>query len=215
MRTEPTQPDGQRSELFALADSYVSSHLALSPMMATRLGAGEDDRLDDFSPDHFAAWEDLVRSTLAALGRLQPADEVDRVGRSLMVERLTRRLATLETGEVSRTFSVLWSPVSDIRRIFEMQPASNPAEAEAARRRLSLVPSALESWRKTLQHDGSAGRLASRRQAAGVATQLETYAKGSFAELAARFAERSGTAHGHQLLSAGRTADAACAALAS
>lgn len=206
---------GRESEVFSLADRYVEQRLAMSPMLATRLGVpGHDDALDDFSPDRFAIWGELATATLAALGTLPEGDELDRIGRNLMAERLSRRLATFEGGEASRTFSVLWSPASDVRRVFEMQPAEKPSDAEVARRRLLAVPAALESWRRSLEADLAARRLNSSRQAAGVLAQLETFAAGSFAEVAGRIARKSGADEPSLLLEAGRQADAACAALA-
>ena len=205
----------RQSELFSLAEDYVERHIELSPMMATRLGVpGHDDALDDFSPEHYAAWEELVRRTLSALERISPGDEVDRIGKSIMTERLERRLATLETKEAQRTFSVLWSPVSDVRRIFEMQPASTREEAEAARRRLLAVPGALESWRQSLESDAAGGQLNSSRQTSGVLAQLDTFAAGSFTAIASRLAGRAGVEDEQALVEAGRVADGACGELA-
>lgn len=205
-----------RSELFALAHAHVGKQAALSPITATRNGIeGYDDRLDDFSIPATKEEEELVRSSLAALAGIEPTDDVDRVGKALMEERLTRRLGLMESGESRRTFSVLWSPASDVRRVFDLQPASTPEHAEAIRSRLSAVAAALQSWRSALEEDSAAGLVPARRQALGVADQLDTYAAGGFADVARRLADSCGVdPDSAGLLAPAAEAEAACGRLA-
>lgn len=185
--------DASRSAFFAFADQYVEKSSELSPIAATRRGIDRyDDRLDDFSRDRFAAEIELLSASLAELTGIEPADEADRIGIAMMRERLGARLALAETGEVRRMFSVLWSPASDVRRVFELQHAETPEHAERIRARLAAVPDAFASWRSTLEADSTEGLVASRRQALGVAAQLETYSRGGFRALAHRLASSCG-----------------------
>jgi uncharacterized protein (DUF885 family) len=178
-----------RSELFALADDYVEKSAALSPTMATRHGIElYDDRLDDYSlaaTDEQAA---LMRTTLKSLDEVEPIDDIDRVGKAFMVERLTRMLELVEAGETRRTFSILWSPASEIRGVFDIQPAKTPEHAGRIRCRIAAVRGALDGWRGTLDEDSSNGLVPARRQTLGVAGQLDIYAAGAFDKIAERVA---------------------------
>lgn len=200
-----------RSEFFAFADAYVTKSVALSPIAATRHGIeGYDDQLGDFSRESAGEEEDLLRSGLAELARIEPRDEIDRVGQALMRERLTSRLALVEAGEDRRTFSILWSPSSSIRGVFEVQPAETEQDAAAIRARLLAVGPALASWRRRLEEDSKEGLVPARRQSLGVADQLATYAKGAFSAVALRSARSCRVdPEGSGLLAAGAEADRA------
>jgi uncharacterized protein (DUF885 family) len=178
-----------RSELFAFADDYIERSAALNPMAATSYGIDRyDDRLTDFSLAHAGETVDFLRSSLSSLDALRPTDEIDRIGKQVMVERLTASLGLEESGESRRTFSVLASPASGIRQVFELQPAQSPEHAERIRARLAAVRAALESWRGALDEDSGRGLVAARRQALGVADQLDTYRSGAFRGVAGRAA---------------------------
>ena len=80
-----------RSELFAFADAFIERSAALDPIAATDYGIDRyDDELTDFSLAHAAETTDLLRSSLAALGAIVPADDIDRIGKEVMAERLDR-----------------------------------------------------------------------------------------------------------------------------
>jgi uncharacterized protein (DUF885 family) len=205
-----------RSELFAFADAFIERSAALDPIAATDYGIDRyDDQLTDFSLEHESERSDFLRSSLASLTTLTPGDDIDRIGKEVMVERLTATLGLAESGEHRRTFSVLSSPASQIRQVFAIQPAASPEHAEKIRSRLASVRAALESWRGALDEDSERGLAPARRQPLGVADQLDTYAQGSFRGEAQRVAascqvdvESSG------LLAAADDADQACGELA-
>ncbi len=174
-----------RSELFAFADAFIERSAALDPMAATDYGIDRyDHELTDFSLAHAAETTDHLRATLAALDAIAPDDDVDRIGKQVMTERLQATLGLEESGERRRTFSVLWSPASQIRQVFAIQPAETPEHAEKIRARLSAVGRALESWRGALDEDSRRGLVAARRQALGVAAQLDVYGRGAFGGVA-------------------------------
>jgi len=178
-----------RSELFAFADAFIERSAALDPIAATDYGIDRyDDVLTDFSLAHSSERTDLLRSTLASLGSLVPADDIDRIGKDVMVERLTASLGLEESGERRRTFSVLSSPASQIRQVFAIQRADSPEDGEKIRSRLEAVRTALDSWRSALDEDSRGGLAPARRQPLGVADQLDTYAQGSFRAVAQRVA---------------------------
>ena len=112
-----------RSPIFALSDSYVEKSARLSPMSSTYLGMTDlNDQLDDFSIEGRAVKADLTRATLAQLATLEPIDEIDRVTKSVMQERLTSGLELHDSFETHILFNVLTSPPANIRQVFEMMP---------------------------------------------------------------------------------------------
>jgi len=205
-----------RSELFAFADAFVERSAALDPIAATDYGIDRyDDLLTDFSLAHAGETTDFLRSSLTALTAIVPTDEIDRIGKEMMVERLTATVGLEESGEARRTFSVLSSPASGIRQVFDLQPAENPEHARRICSRLAAVRGALESWRGTLDEDSGRGLVAARRQALGVAGQLDTYGRGAFGAVARRAAQSCRVeVDGSGLEAAASDADRACGELA-
>src|SRR5271163_947931 len=110
-----------RSELFAFADAFIERSAALDPLTATDYGIDSyDDVLTDFSLAARQERTDFLRSSLTALVGISPTDDIDRIGKDVMTERLTTSLGLDESGESRRTFSVLSSPASRIRQAFDL-----------------------------------------------------------------------------------------------
>ena len=110
-----------RSPIFELSSTYIDDMAKLSPMGCTYLGIkGHDHELDDFSVDGRKPSADLVAKTLKKLEDLQPLDEIDRIAKAVMQERLTSSKELYETYEEHTMWNVLLSPVHSVRQIFEM-----------------------------------------------------------------------------------------------
>ena len=180
------------SAIFDFADRLVDQLAARDPLFATEVGMAEyADQLPDFSLAHQQEDERLLGEHLATVAQLDAVDDVDRVARDVIVERLSSERALLASGEWRRTFSVLNSPVSAIRQTFELMAAETPSDVEVIVARLHAVAPSLESWRGSLR-DATADGLPPRRQVRGVAEQTATYANGAYAAYAARVAASAG-----------------------
>ena len=177
-----------RSPIFALSDSYVEKSARLSPMASTYLGITDlNDQLDDFSIAGRAVEADLSRATLAELDKLEPIDEIDRVAKSVMQERLTSSLQLHDSFESHISFNVLTSPPADIRQIFEMMPKESAADFDNIAKRLLAVDKAHLSWVSTIDTLAKKGKTVAQRQIDGIAKQLESYADGGYAAMAKSF----------------------------
>jgi uncharacterized protein (DUF885 family) len=177
-----------RSPIFALSDSYVEKSARLSPMASTYLGITDlNDQLDDFSIAGRAVEADLTRATLAELNALEPIDEIDRVAKSVMQERLTSSLQLHDSFESHISFNVLTSPPADIRQVFEMMPKESAADFENIAKRLLAVDKAHLSWISTIDTLAKKGKTVAQRQIDGIAKQLESYADGGYAAMAKSF----------------------------
>ena len=177
-----------RSPIFALSDSYVEKSARLSPMTSTYLGIADlNDQLDDFSIAGRAVEADLSRATLAELDKLEPIDEIDRVAKSVMQERLTSSLQLHDSFESHISFNVLTSPPADIRQVFEMMPKESAADFDNIAKRLLAVDKAHLSWVSTIDTLAKKGMTVAQRQIDGIAKQLESYADGGYAAMAKNF----------------------------
>lgn len=177
-----------RSPIFALSDSYVEKSARLSPMSSTYLGITDlNDQLDDFSIAGRAVEADLTRRTLAELAALTPIDEIDRVAKSVMHERLTSSLQLHDSFESHISFNVLTSPPADIRQVFEMMPTESAEDFDNIAKRLLAVEKAHLSWISTIDTLAKKGKTVAQRQIDGIAKQLEGYADGGYAGMATTF----------------------------
>jgi uncharacterized protein (DUF885 family) len=177
-----------RSPIFALSDSYVEKSARLSPMSSTYLGLTDlNDQLDDFSIAGRAVEADLTRQTLAELAALTPTDEIDRVAKSVMHERLTSSLELHDSFEAHISFNVLTSPPADIRQVFEMMPCESAEDFDNIAKRLLAVEKAHLSWISTIDTLAKKGKTVAQRQIDGIAKQLEGYADGGYAGMATTF----------------------------
>jgi uncharacterized protein (DUF885 family) len=177
-----------RSPIFTLSDSYVEKSARLSPMASTYLGITDlNDQLDDFSIAGRAVEADLSRATLAELDKLEPIDEIDRVAKSVMQERLTSSLQLHDSFESHISFNVLTSPPADIRQVFEMMPKESAADFDNIAKRLLAVDKAHLSWVSTIDTLAKKGKTVAQRQIDGIAKQLESYADGGYAAMAKSF----------------------------
>jgi uncharacterized protein (DUF885 family) len=203
-----------RSAIFAFANDVVEQDAAFDPLFATEAGiAGFDDQLPDYSPGRNTKEITLVRDHLDELSSLAAMDDIDRIALAVLEERLTSRLGLLESGESARTFSVIWSPLSSIRQVFELMANESKEELDIIAKRLRAVRPALASWRVTLEALASSGQLPSRRHIVGIAEQAATYADGAFVDFVARVAPTSGS--DSELRVAALDADDACGELSS
>jgi uncharacterized protein (DUF885 family) len=201
---------GHRSEIFQLANEIVERDAASDPIFATSSGIqGYDHLLPDFSPERTVREIENVSEALRQLSALSPKDDIDRVGAEVMLERLESRLGLLTSGESARIFSVLSSPLCEIRQVFELMSTS---DTDIIAARLSQVRPALDSWRLSLEELRSKGQLPPRRQILGVVEQARTYAAGTYRTFVSRLS--SDAAEESALVSAAHDADLACGELA-
>ena len=202
-----------RSAVFAFADGYIDQRAAIDPIRATTSGVpGYDHLLPSFSQDRWDEEATFTTGVLAELDVIDASDDVDRIAVDVMRERLGSSLEVVTSGEAARRFSVLWSPISEIRQVFELMAVDTEEGADVVAERLGAVPDAIRSWREGLEVLAARGELPSLRHVIGVADQAETYARGAFAGVAsgAEGLARNGSA----LSAAGAAADDACASLA-
>jgi uncharacterized protein (DUF885 family) len=160
----------------ALCDAYVEDFCALDPLTATSIGvAGHEHEMTDFSPAGFDAREALNRAVVAAVEAATPVDDREAAARDAFLER-TRLEIELEDAGVNRSrMSVLWSPLHEIRGVFDLMPTEGAEAVAAIASRLAAVPAALEGLRVTLSDEARKGHVVAARQYAEVAEQVRRW----------------------------------------
>jgi len=186
--TTDTQGPEQRptTDVDRIANSYLDALVELSPITATQLGiAGRDEDLDDFSPAGYAAISGLRRRTIEALTKATPADDIDRVTLSAMLERLGLAEETHAAGLDQMSLNVLASPLQSIRDIFDLMPTQTDGHWATFAARMSKIPAALDSYVESLRAAATSGLVSPKRQVEACAAQCAQLAAadGYFANL--------------------------------
>ena len=177
-----------RSPIFEISDVYIDQEAALSPMGCTYLGNGlNQDKLDDFSIAAAEVRANLTRETLKKLAALEPIDEIDRIAKAVMTERLESGLALHDSQESFVLWNVLTSPPSDVRSIFELMPKNNAQDFDNIAKRLAAVDGAYKSWCETILTVAQSGKTTAQRQVNGVIAQLDSYANGGYSAMCKNF----------------------------
>jgi uncharacterized protein (DUF885 family) len=179
-----------------LADTYAASLAALNPLLATRLGLREHGgRLPDLSPAGQDAKDDLARSVLAQLAGAAngsgggPAAGEERRCARLLRERLEAGLAASEAGDHLRDVRNIFGPVSQVRNVFLLMPASTEEDWAVIAQRMAKIPGAFAEHRTSLTEGAQRGLLAAPRQVTTLTGQLADWeaaadGRGWFAGLA-------------------------------
>ena len=80
------------TEVFRLCDDYLTGWAALDPVAAGMVGLSEAfGAATDYGPDGYAAREELIATTLAALGVAPVTSEADQLAAGFLRERLEAR----------------------------------------------------------------------------------------------------------------------------
>ena len=159
-----------------LANRYVVEWAPLNPTGATFVGIpGQDDKLDDLSPEGFEAQADLTRRTLAELDVVEPETESEQVAKDAMLERLGLELARHDAGYTASDISVISSGVHGLRMVFDLMPTEGEEAVSNIAARLGAFPAAVEQYKQTLREMADAGQVSARAQMLAVAEQCDAW----------------------------------------
>lgn len=173
----------ERTSIDEFADSYVSEICRLSPLFASAAGLEKTGKLDDLSPEGLRAAEDLDRTTLTALGKMEPAADDEWVTKAAMTERLEASLAVAED-EIG-ALNVIASPIQSIRDSFDLMDRETDEDWDLIRERVAAIPTALRQYRESLSWRNKHGAPFPARQVRACAAQADQAAvSGVLAELA-------------------------------
>ncbi|WP_328463180.1 DUF885 domain-containing protein [Actinoplanes sp. NBC_00393] len=159
-----------------LANRYVDEWAELNPTGATAVGiSGYDDKIDDLSPEGFAAQAELLRRTINDLDVVDPEHESEQVAKDAMLERLGLELARFDAGYAATDVSVISSGLHGLRMAFDVMPTEGEEAVANIAARLNAFPDALEQYRRTLLEGADSGLISARAQLLAVAEQCDAW----------------------------------------
>ncbi|MDP5228349.1 MULTISPECIES: DUF885 domain-containing protein [Arthrobacter] len=176
------------SDIDRLADEYTARLLELDPSSATTLGLpGHETEYPDYSPAGHEDFARLDRDALERLDALEPTDDVDRVTRDALRERLGLALEHHASGWKLAELNNIASPAQDIRAVFDLMPTDTEEQWRHIAGRAHNVPAAVAGYIESLRTAQAQDLVAAARQVRTVIAQATTYAAedGFFAKLAA------------------------------
>lgn len=157
-----------------IAETYVHELVKLVPTAATAMGiAGYDDQLPDYSPDGLAALAQLRTDTLAKINAEDEVDDIDRVTKAAMNERLGIEQELYEADEFHRDLNVIASPAQDMREVFTLMATETVADYEHIAKRMAALPAAVASYEQSLREAKKRGHIAPLRQVEAVIKQAD------------------------------------------
>ncbi|CAM3496381.1 DUF885 domain-containing protein [Nocardioides dubius] len=169
----------EQREVDQIADRYVAEYAAADPITATYLGIdGHDHLLTDYSPDGFAAREEMTRRAFAAVEAATPVDEREQVAKEAFLERVGLQIARADAGIERSDFSVISSGLHEIRSCFDLMPHEGEEAWSNIDARLAAIPDALQGYRITLAEEAAKGNVAASRQYTEVAAQIRSWTGG-------------------------------------
>ena len=169
-------PGTEPHPIHELSERHVAAMAELDPDAATRVGRlGHEHRVTDHSPAGLADRTEHLRSVLAELERLPPAQGKDGTAVDFHRERISAELDLIEAGETVRALRVLGSPVQAMRQIFDLLGKASTQDWEVIATRLENIPAGVSGIVRLLEHGIAAELMSSRRQAEGCAAQARTW----------------------------------------
>ncbi len=186
MTTDAAPGARPTTEVDHIANDYLDALVELSPITATALGIpGHEEDLDDLSPKSHAALASLRGTTLDALARATPADDIDRVTIGAMQERLGLEQETYAAGLDEMSLNVLASPLQGVRDVFDLMSTETDAHWLTLATRMTKIPAALDSYVGSLRAAAARGLVSPRRQVEACMAQCAELAAadGYFANL--------------------------------
>ena len=165
------------TEVFRLCDDYLTRWAALDPVAAGMIGlSGVFGAATDYGPDGYAAREELIATTLAALGVAPVTSEADQRAPGFLRERLEAQLAWHRTGEPLRLLAPRSGSSARSGTAWTCCPATARRAGGTSRPGWPRFPAMFASWRLSLDAGLGRGLTAARRQAVEAAAAADRYA---------------------------------------
>jgi uncharacterized protein (DUF885 family) len=171
--------------------------------------------MTDFSPAGHDARRDLDAATLAALDRITPGGDDDRLAAGVLRESINAAMQAHSSGEHLRSIRIIAGDVESARSVFDLMPTATAADWEVIAERLSNVPGAFAGMRESWSLGLGRGIVTSRRQVLAQADQLEYWSgAGSDPAFFEQYVESAASVKGAPMEQLRTNARAASAAMA-
>lgn len=174
-----------------ISERFTEEWADLSPSDATQAGIpGRDDSNTDFSPDGYAARNDLYERTREELRRSPGSSSRDSFAAKVLLGWLDEEIAEFRDDKWCRDLNHSFSPFQRLRDTFDVMPRNTPEDLAIISERLAGLPAALSGYQQTLGVGLASKSVVARRQVESIIQQsAETASDDSrFIELVAQAA---------------------------
>ena len=128
-----------------VAEAWVDTLVAQVPEVGTYVGrTAANDRHADQSPAGHDALAAAARRTVAALGALEPVDEVDVVTKTELSSDLGLMLEQFDAKTHLRDLNVIESPAQQLRSVYDLMPQETEEDWATIARRMRALPEAID-----------------------------------------------------------------------
>ncbi|MDX1430802.1 MAG: DUF885 domain-containing protein, partial [Rhodothermales bacterium] len=177
--TQPSDESGDARNVDEIADEYVEKYFEKFPQSATSEGVAEadHDRLDDISPEAYAAWREVEDDLLSRLNAIdasalegKPQHLTHRFLTSRLEQSIGRRVCRMEMWNVSPTYTGWQARIAFLASI---QPVAGPTERDDALSRFTSLPAYLDQEQANLRQGLADGYSAPANNVRAVIDQIE------------------------------------------
>jgi uncharacterized protein (DUF885 family) len=165
------------TEIDRIAEDWVTTLADLDPSVATWIGI--PGRLDDYEDLSPAGHEKLMTEARAVLEKMRsatPADDVDWVTKTDLINELELAVESDEAGLWMRDVNVIASPAQGIRDILDLMPTETEQNWSDIAGRLGNLPRAIDGYIETLRLGIEKGVTPAKRQVREVIEQARKHA---------------------------------------
>lgn len=172
-----------------IAEKYVKDLVELEPSLGTSIGIpGYEERLEVCDLAWHEQSKELESRTLRELEQAEVTDDVDRVTKLAMQDRLELNIRAYAAETHLNDLNNIASPVQSLREIFDLMPQESLADWQAIIARLGQYPAALAGYQECLAVGLAKGVVPAQRQVIEVIRQVRELAskRSFFLELLAK-----------------------------
>ena len=163
-----------------ITDSFVAQYAESDPIAATFIGIGEhDNALTDYSPDGYAQRAQNAQAFLDELNSVEPQSDYDRLTKGIASAQVSEQLEIYRAEEHLRGLNILFSPLQNIRQVFDLMAYVSQADWANVAARMQAIPPALAGYRHLLNMGVARGKTCALRQVTECAKQATTWASGN------------------------------------
>ncbi|MDH3299048.1 MAG: DUF885 domain-containing protein [Acidimicrobiia bacterium] len=177
------------TDIFVLSDQATDLAAAADPIHATMAGvSGHDHEWPDLSPAGYEQRADVWADIARRAHRCEIRNDRERLAQHVLLDECNLVATLTDAGEHLRNLNNIASPHQDLRMVFGSNDTQSREGWDAVLRRLESLPTALESYRQSLEEGRTRGLAVARRQVEAALSQgrLATGPDSSFDQLLAK-----------------------------
>lgn len=180
MTNKTTIISNNQQNIKQIADNFTKKLCALNPLLASEEGFSQyDDSIGDLSPKTAAENADLAREVLTQIKQANVVSSNDQLCADVLSEYCKTLVDEYETNDWVRGINVITNPLDAIHSSCYNIATSSKFAREKREQKIRKIPTALETFKETLNFGVKNDCLPRQTQIAHIANNCEIYASDS------------------------------------